>query len=101
MYEIDYLKEELPKEFEMKDLGLLRYLLVMEVVYWKTSIIVTQRKYALDLLKEVGMLGCKPTEVPINLNHKICLTKGGKMSIRRVTRDLWEIWFICHILDQI
>ena len=36
------------------------------------------------------MLGCKPTKVPIDPNHKIGLTEGVvKMSIRRGTRDLW------------
>ena len=55
VFEIDHLNKELPKEFEMKDLDLLRYFLGMKVAHSKTSIVVTLRKYALDLLKEVGM----------------------------------------------
>ena len=78
VHEIDSLKKELAKEFEINDLGLLRYFLGMKVACSKTDTVVTKRKYALNLLKEVGMLGCKPTEVPIDLNHKIGLTEVGK-----------------------
>ena len=51
MYEIDHLKKELANKFEMKDLGLLRYFLGMEMARSKIGIVVTQRKYALNLLK--------------------------------------------------
>lgn len=73
-----HLKKELTREFKIKDLSFRRYFLGMEVGCSTTSIVVTQRKYTLNLLKEVGMLGCKPTEVPIDLNHKISLTEVGK-----------------------
>ena len=43
MFEIDHLKKEVIKEFEMKDLGLLRYFFGMEVAHSKTSLVVTQR----------------------------------------------------------
>ena len=41
VFGIDHLKKELAKEFEMKDLGLLRYFLGMEVALSKTGIVVT------------------------------------------------------------
>ena len=78
VFGIDHLKKELAKEFEMKDLSLLRYFLGMEVALSKTGIVVTQIKYALDLWKEVGMLGCKPTKVPIDPKNKIGLTKCSR-----------------------
>ena len=43
MFEIDQLKKEVIKEFEMKDLGLLRYFFGMEVAHSKTGLVVTQR----------------------------------------------------------
>lgn len=59
--EIQKLKLKLAKEFEIKDLGTLRYFLVIEVAKLKEGIYMPERKYVLDLLKETVMLGCKPT----------------------------------------
>ena len=97
VYEIDHLKKELAKEFEMKDLGLLRYFLGMEVVHSKVGIVVTQRNSALDLLKEIGMLGCKPIEVPIDPNHKIGVAKGGKsVDKERYQRLVGKLIYLSH-----
>ena len=49
----------------MKDLGSLRYFLEMEVARSKLGIFVCQRKYTLDLLKEIGMVECKPSETSL------------------------------------
>lgn len=64
--EMERLKRKLVLEFDMKDLGNLRYFLGMEVAGNKTGISVTQRKYMMNLLKETGMLGCKPTNTPMD-----------------------------------
>ena len=40
-YEIDHLKNELSREFEMKDLGFLRHFLGMEVAHSKIGVVVT------------------------------------------------------------
>ena len=69
--EIEALRKILAKEFEVKDLGALRYFLGMEIARNKNEISVSQRKYTLDLLKEIGMLGCKPNDIPIDARHKI------------------------------
>ena len=63
------LKELLSREFEMKDLGQLKYFLGIEVLKSKGGIFNNQRKYILDLLAATGMLDCKPTETPIIANH--------------------------------
>ena len=49
--EIQKLKLKLAKEFEIKDLGTLRYFLVIEVAKLKEGIYMPERKYVLDLLK--------------------------------------------------
>ena len=43
------------REFEMKDLGPLKYFLRIEVSRSSEGIFLSQRKYALDLLHETGM----------------------------------------------
>ena len=63
------LKEELDKEFEIKDLRNLRYFLGIEVARSRKGIFISQRKYVLDLLKEIGMFECKAVETPIEVNH--------------------------------
>ncbi|KAA0056332.1 Beta-galactosidase [Cucumis melo var. makuwa] len=55
--EIIQLKKKMGDEFEIKDLGNLMYFLEMEVARSKEGIIVSQRKYTLDLLAETGMTG--------------------------------------------
>jgi hypothetical protein len=53
------LQNYLSKEFEMKDLGDLKYFLGIEVSRSNKGIFLSQRKYALDLLQETGMLACQ------------------------------------------
>ena len=57
--EIERLTKKLAKEFEIKDLGTLKYFLGIEVAQSRKGIFISQQKYILDLLKETNMLGCK------------------------------------------
>lgn len=59
----------------MKDLGTLKYFLGLEVTRGPQGIFVSQRKYALDIISECGLLGAKPSPVPTELNHKLALAK--------------------------
>lgn len=52
------LMKNLTNEFDIQDLGQLKYFLEMEVFRNKTSFLVSQKKYILDLLTEIGLLGC-------------------------------------------
>ncbi|RVX15531.1 Retrovirus-related Pol polyprotein from transposon RE1 [Vitis vinifera] len=71
MEELQNLKKYLSEEFEVKDLGNLKYFLGMEVARSRKGIIVSQIKYILDLLKETGMLGCKPIDTPMDSQKKL------------------------------
>ena len=53
--EISGLKSFLKKEFEIKDLGLLKYFLGIEVAMSRSGIVISQRKYILNLLEKKGL----------------------------------------------
>ncbi|RVW25708.1 Retrovirus-related Pol polyprotein from transposon TNT 1-94 [Vitis vinifera] len=75
MEELQNLKKYLSEEFEVKDLGNLKYFLGMEVARSRKGIVVSQRKYILDLLKKTGMLGCKPIDTPMDSQKKLGIEK--------------------------
>ena len=56
------LKSLLDHKFGIKDLGSLKYFLGLEIARSEKEISVNQRKYALEVLKENGMLGYKPAK---------------------------------------
>lgn len=68
--EIKELKLILGREFEIKDLGQLKYFLGMEIARSRTGIYVSKRKHTLDLFEETYLLGCKLTNVPMELEIK-------------------------------
>ncbi|CAN0870173.1 Retrovirus-related Pol polyprotein from transposon TNT 1-94 [Linum grandiflorum] len=76
--EIQRLKGNLKEEFELKDLGEMKYFLGMEVARSHKGITISQRKYVLDLLDEVGMTGCKPAETPMQPNIQFSKSTDGK-----------------------
>ena len=63
--EILRLQEQLAAEFEMRNLGELKYFLGIEVIRSKQGIFLSQQKYILDLSSEVGILECEPADTPI------------------------------------
>ncbi|XP_028096256.1 uncharacterized protein LOC114296180 [Camellia sinensis] len=75
--EILRLKKYLAIEFEIKNLGNLKYFLGIEVARSKDGIFNCQRKYVLDLLKETGMLGSKACDTLLEPNHKLSDDSGG------------------------
>ncbi|XP_016746235.1 uncharacterized mitochondrial protein AtMg00810-like [Gossypium hirsutum] len=58
-------KQFLDHAFQIKDLGVLRYFLGLEVARNSTGIHLCQRKYVLDILFDVGFSYCKPVQTPL------------------------------------
>ena len=54
---------------------MLKYFLGVEVMRSKQGIQLSQRKYVLDMLSEIGKLGAKPCNTPMAPN--VQLTKEG------------------------
>lgn len=73
------LKDYLSTCFRMKDLGVLKYFLGIEVARSPTGFYLCQRKYATDIVTETGLLGCKPGGSPMDQNHQLSLAKSPFM----------------------
>jgi hypothetical protein len=99
--EIKCLKTNLSKEFEVKDLGQLKYFLGIEIARSPKGIVLSQRKYVLDLLSETGMLGCRPALTPIDPNHKLCAESGDPVSRERYQRLVGRLIYLCHTRPDI
>jgi hypothetical protein len=70
------LLKDLQDEFVLKDLGDLNYFLGIEVTKTTDGIILTQDKYASDLLKNVGMSECKPVATLLSRSKKLTWHEG-------------------------
>jgi hypothetical protein len=98
--EIEHLKGKLAQEFEVKDLGKLLYFLGIEVSRSKKGIYLSQRKYVLDLLKETGLVGCRPAPTPIERNHHLMSEAGSPVDRERYQRLVGKLIYL-PILDLI
>jgi hypothetical protein len=67
----DHIKSILDSLFKIKDLGILKYFLGIEVAHSKLGISLCQRKYCLDLLDDTDTLGSKPISTPSDSSLKL------------------------------
>ena len=97
--------------FHMKDLGAVKYFLGLEVARNSSGIYLCQRKYASDIVEEVGLLGCKPAGSPIDQNHRLALAAGplladperyrrlvGRLIYLSATRP--DLTYAIHVMSQ-
>ena len=78
--EIQHLKTSLPEKFLINDLGNLKYLLGIEFSRFRKEIFMYQRKYALDILQDIGLTGARPEKFSMEQNLKLSLTGGEKLN---------------------
>ncbi|RVW86266.1 Retrovirus-related Pol polyprotein from transposon RE1 [Vitis vinifera] len=91
------LQNYLSREFEMKDLGPLKYFLGIEVSRSSEGIFLSQRKYALDLLQETGMSGCQPVNTPIEEGLKLCVEPNQVSTDKgRYQRLVGRLMYLAH-----
>ncbi|CAM8993362.1 unnamed protein product [Rhodiola kirilowii] len=108
---ISEVKKYIHDTFRIKDLGLLKYFLGLEVARSDAGIFLNQRKYAIELLDEHNLLQCKPAKTPMNLKHQLSLSTEpllsdalpyrklvGKLIYMSITRP--DLAYPIHILSQ-
>lgn len=78
--EITHIKSDLNSRFRIKDLGDLKYFLGLEIARSREGIHVCQRKYALDILHECGLLGSKPASTPMTKGTCLSHDQGTPLS---------------------
>ena len=102
LIEMERLKKSLASSFKIKDLGTLRYFLRMEIARSRKGLVVSQRKYVLDLLKETGMSGCQPSDTPMDPNHKLADIKDGThVDTARYQKLAGKLIYLAHTRPNI
>ena len=71
-------KGAMMKEYEMTDLGPMKYFLGIQVCQCKGEIFISQEKYLEDLLKRFQMNNCKPVATPMTFNEKLHSDDGAE-----------------------
>ena len=71
MKEIKDLEQHLTKNFDVKQLGPLKYFFGIEFARSSEGIPMTQQRYILELLEEMKHTNCHTNETPIEANHKL------------------------------
>lgn len=79
-------KETLKKNFDMKDLGKLCYFLWLEITQSSKRIIMHQKKYVLDLLRETGMTWANDVDTPMKMNLNSKMMMNNWYLIKLATR---------------
>lgn len=77
--DIDFIhefKQVLDLKFKLKDLGILKFFLGLEIARSLKGLLVCQRKYTLEVLADAGFLGARPAECPMSQNLKLNRFEG-------------------------
>ncbi|KAJ9553297.1 hypothetical protein OSB04_017342 [Centaurea solstitialis] len=74
------LKDQLSNTFKLKDLGDLKFFLGLEVIRTEEGILLSQRRYVLQLLEDSGMLTSKPVKEPMDPHHLLIDDDGDLLT---------------------
>ena len=105
---VDDFKKFLDNKFKLKDLGILKYFLGLEVARNTKGISLCQRKYTIKVLSDAGFLASKPVYTPMKQFAKFSSSNSSDLSMNRrlVGKFLYltlikpDIGYVVHKLNQ-
>nr|ABA94365.1 retrotransposon protein, putative, unclassified [Oryza sativa Japonica Group] len=77
---LQHITARLHSEFAMTDLGDLHFFLGISVTRSADGLFLSQRQYAVDLLRRAGMSECHPTATPVDARCKLSAIDGAPVS---------------------
>ena len=99
------LKLELTSQFDMKDLGSVRYILGIEVAFSPKGYLLSQSKYTTDILKCASLTDTRTTDTPLKptngtplLHSTLYRITVGSFIYLTITRPY--IAYVVHIISQ-
>ncbi|RDX70481.1 hypothetical protein CR513_50270, partial [Mucuna pruriens] len=81
-----------------KDLGHLKYFFGIEIAQSKKGIVITQRKYALDILQETSISNSKPVDSSMDPNMKLMVKHGDPYFDLESWKTSWKTISLCKHL---
>jgi len=101
-HEITSLKFFLDASFKIKDLGHAHYFLGLEILHTSQGLVLTQRKFILDLLKEYDCLSAPSTLCPLSCSTKLKIDEGPLLADPTAYRRLiGQLNFLVHTRPDI
>ncbi|KAJ0433139.1 putative RNA-directed DNA polymerase [Helianthus annuus] len=86
---IESLKRDLAHRFAMKDLGMLRYFLGIEVAQSQKGYLLSQTKYVSDLFQRARLTDNKTVDTPLETNARYSPTDGVPLSDPSLYRTIF------------
>jgi len=99
----------LSSEFKLRDLGMVHYFLGIEVKPTSMGILLSQQKYATNIIRRAGMSSCKPVDTPSSPSSALTTLLGAPYSdstkYRQIIGALQYLTFtrpdICYAVTKI
>ncbi|KAE8708208.1 hypothetical protein F3Y22_tig00110348pilonHSYRG00083 [Hibiscus syriacus] len=92
----------LQSRFSLKDLGVLSFFLGIEVKHRNNSVVLSQKKYILELLEKTGMLNAASCATPMVVSPKLSHEEGELIQNASEYRSIvGSLLYICHTRPDI
>jgi hypothetical protein len=83
---VDALLANLKSNFALKDLGSLSYFLGIQIQQLSNCILLSQEKYASDIVRRAGMVTCNMAPTPMTTSSQLSAHEGERLSPEDATK---------------